>query len=320
MPSAVMPATILIVGHGSREPAGNAEIEHFAERARARHPDRRIEVAFLEFAEVLLDEGLDRVAAGSSEVLVVPLIINAAGHVKMQIPQAVAEARQRHPEVRFHVHPHIGASEAVFAALLESHRKALRSLAMPDPQTTGVVLLGRGSSDAGANAELARLARRFWEATDHELVEFAFTGVAYPRLETVVQRLARLGMLQVVVLPVYLFTGTLIQRIRAQIERLRQQFPTLAFAMGDYLGFSEPIAAWFDAAMTQGIQALPHLECDGCKYRAFAAAHGLGYHHDHDGHHHYPAGHHPHDHDGRHHDPNRHHHEHDAPIATMPSH
>jgi sirohydrochlorin cobaltochelatase len=59
---------------------------------------------------------------------------------------------------------------------------------MPDPQTTGVILLGRGSSDAGANGELAKMARWLFEDNDHELVDLAFTGVTWPRLETVVQR------------------------------------------------------------------------------------------------------------------------------------
>ena len=37
---------------------------------------------------------------------------------------------------------------------------------MPDPQTTGVILLGRGSSDAGANGELAKMARWLFEDND----------------------------------------------------------------------------------------------------------------------------------------------------------
>ena len=35
--------------------------------------------------------------------------------------------------------------------------RLMKALDVPDPQTTGVILLGRGSSDAGANGELARI-------------------------------------------------------------------------------------------------------------------------------------------------------------------
>lgn len=279
---------ILIVGHGSRHPAGNAEVERFAAAARQRHPERTILTCFIEFADVLLAEGLRRavVAAKAAQpnhpqVQVVPLIINAAGHVKMEIPEAIDAVQRTHPEVTFTLLPHIGTGDELFAALMGECQSAMRRLAMPDPTTTGVILLGRGSSDPGANAELAKLARRLFEATDHELVELAFTGVTYPRIERVAQRLVTLGATQIVVLPVYLFMGVLIERIRAQVERLERQYPTVAWALGDYLGFRPEIAAWFDALVTTPPEQLPMLACIGCKYRTFALAHGLGHHHDH---------------------------------------
>lgn len=297
---------VLIVGHGSREPAGNHEVEQFAAAARKRHPHHTILTCFIEFAEVLLPEGLAHAAqtarAAAPEaatVLVIPLIINAAGHVKMEIPQAVAEAARAFPDVTFTITPQVGTGDELFAALQGERNRAMRRLAMPDPQTTGVILLGRGSSDPGANAELAKLARRLFEATDHELVDLAFTGVTYPRLERVAQRFVTWGMTQIIVLPVYLFTGVLIERIRAQVARLERQYPTVAWALGDYLGFRPEIAAWFDGLLTQPHETLPTLACTGCKYRTFALAHGLGHHHhDHHDHHlhHHRGVHEPHDH------------------------
>jgi sirohydrochlorin cobaltochelatase len=113
--------------------------------------------------------------------------------------------------------------------------------------TTGVILLGRGSSDAGANGELARMARWIFEENDHELVDLAFTGVTWPRLETVVQRHVKLGMTQICVIPVYLFTGVLIERINGQLARLKQQYPQVAFALGKHFGFEPEIFALLDS-------------------------------------------------------------------------
>ena len=48
--------TLLLVGHGSRGRQGNKETINFAAQWRERHPDWRIEVCFIEHAEVLLDE------------------------------------------------------------------------------------------------------------------------------------------------------------------------------------------------------------------------------------------------------------------------
>ena len=294
--------TYLLVGHGSRHPAGNPETLRFAAEWAARHPARRVETCFIEHAEVLLDEGLDRAARASRAVRVLPVILNAAGHVKMELPAALARARTRHPAVEFSVARHLGMGPELRAVLQERLDGLMRELAMPDPHTTGVVLLGRGSSDAGANSELAKMARWLFEANAHELVDLAFTGITWPRLEAVVQRQVRLGMTQICIVPVYLFNGVLIERIQAQVARLRQQYPQIAFAVSAHFGFAPGIFALLDARAGSDAGEAPLLECDGCTYRQCAEAEHL---HDHShtasghahGHVHDHGHEHPHDHD-----------------------
>ena len=270
--------TTLLVGHGSRNRDGNKETLHFAAQWRERHPEWRIEVCFIEHAEVLLDEGLDRAARGARKVLVIPFILNAAGHVKMELPAALKRARERHPQVEFTVTRHIGMGREIFAVLQSQLDRLMKQLAVPDPMTTGVVLLGRGSSDVAANGELARMARWIFEANEHELVDLAFTGVTWPRLETVVQRQVRLGMMQICIIPVYLFTGVLIERIKAQVERLQRQYPQVAFGLGSHFGFDKGIFDLLDDKVGGEAPAGGMLECDGCKYRELAEAEHLHEH------------------------------------------
>lgn len=273
-------SAILLVGHGSRRDGANEEIERFATMWRQRHPDWHIEVCFIELAEVLMDEGLDRVARVARKVVVVPLILGAAGHVKMEIPAAIDEARERHPGVEFVCLRHLGMGDELLAVIRERLNQALKPLDAPDPQTTGVVLLGRGSSDAGANGEFAKMARWVFEGGDHEIVDIAFTGITWPRLETVVQRQVKLGMTQIVVVPVYLFGGVLIDRIKCQVERLTRQYPQISFSLGDSFGFDEGIFALLDERV-QDAGAERLLECDGCKFKVQPQ----GYHHHHHHHH-----------------------------------
>ena len=68
--------TYLLAGHGSRNREGNDEIEQFAVQWRAMHPDWRIEVCFIEHADILLNEGLDRAAQGADRVVLIPFILN----------------------------------------------------------------------------------------------------------------------------------------------------------------------------------------------------------------------------------------------------
>ena len=338
--------TILLVGHGSREASGNAEILLFAERWRARHPDWRIDVGFIEFADPLLDPALNHAARNSGRVLVLPLILNAAGHVRQDIPSAIQRARKRHPDVQFLYAPHLAVSDPLLRILKRFLRQAMLQLDVPDPRTTGVILLGRGSSDRLANGDVARMARWLWEIGDHERVDLAFTGVTFPRLEKVVRDQVALGMMQIVVMPYYLFTGTLIKRIGRQMENLAAQYPQVRFAHTSYFGFEPEIARMLDErvhALQQGVGAIdldrlmrpdPFRESEGYHHHHHHGhdhhghGHGHGHGHDHEAHDHgddhshdahpdhahdHPHGHeHDHAHDHDHDHEHGHSHSHDA--------
>ncbi len=279
-----MKMNILLVGHGSRNKAGNREIETFVNTWQSKNPQWHIETCFIEFAEVLIAQGLDNAAQGVERVIVVPLILNAAGHVKMEIPHFIDEARQRHPDVEFIYARHLGAADSILKILQRNLRKVLATISMPDPKSTGVIILGRGSSDRVANGEVAKMGRWLFEETDHELVDIAFTGITYPRLETAVQRHVQLGMTQIAILPYYLFTGTLIERIKNQVERLQTQYPQIAIAQGDYFGFEDEIYTLLNERVAEANGDTDNterrmMECDGCLYRQEAETE---HHHHHD--------------------------------------
>ncbi|MCF6211101.1 MAG: sirohydrochlorin chelatase [Gammaproteobacteria bacterium] len=279
-----MNTSILLVGHGSRHPAGNDEIKQFSTQWKKMNPHWRIETCFIEFADVLLDEGLDTAARHAKRVIVVPLILNAAGHVKMEIPHHINEARRRHTSVEFVYAPHLGANDSIFTLLQRNLRKVMAQLDMPDPKTTGVILLGRGSSDRIANGEVAKMARWLFDENDHTHVDIAFTGITYPRLEAVIRQQVALGMTQIAILPYYLFTGTLIERIKRQVKRLQQQYPQIALGHGSYFGFEPEIYALLNQRVDEARGETPAtrmMECDGCHYRQLAEDHGHGHNHDH---------------------------------------
>ncbi|MCP4933289.1 MAG: sirohydrochlorin chelatase [bacterium] len=283
-----MTTAVLLVGHGSRVAAGNEEIEKFTNIWQARNPSWKIELCFIEFEPITVDMGLANATHGADRVIVVPLILNAAGHVKMEIPYHIEKARKQYPNVEFVYARHLGANDKLLAILKRNLRKAMMELDMPDPKTTGVILLGRGSSDRVANGENAKLSRYLFEESQHELVDPAFTGISFPRLETAVQRQVKLGMMQIAVLPYYLFSGTLMERIKKQVVRLQSQYPQISFSLASYFGFEDEIFELLDERIVQAkeiIKGEPQpvmMECDGCAYREEAEAeHQHHHHHDH---------------------------------------
>ncbi|MBF0183249.1 MAG: sirohydrochlorin chelatase [Magnetococcales bacterium] len=269
-----MRETVLLIGHGSRDEEGNQEVRDFADFWQQQNPALQLETCFIELAEPLLADGLRRAGQQAERVIALPLILNAAGHVKQEIPEAIRQARLEMPQVAFHYGRHLGCEEVILKLLRRRLHSAMVNLDMPDPQNTAILLLGRGSSDMNANAEVARMARWIFETTRHDMVEYAFTGVTEPKLEGMIQRMVRLGMMQIIILPYYLFTGRLIKRITRQVERLRQQYPQVAIAQAGYLGINHALITLMEQrlqqARTGGEEKM--MECDCCKFSQLASA------------------------------------------------
>lgn len=249
-----MSTTILLVSRGSDDEEGNQEVMVFLEHWRKMNPQSSFELCFIEFADVLLEEGLENAAKKAKRVIVVPLLLNAEERVKTSISAGLAEVRQQYPEVEFSMLDHGVAAEVMLKILKRSLQKVLINMLVPDPKTTGVILLGEGTLDRVANSEIAKLARWLFEETEHELIDIAFTDIAYPRLESVVQRQVKLGMTQIAILPYYLFTDTLIKRMGKQLERLQVQYPQISLGLGHYLGFEQDIYDDLDQKVVQFIE------------------------------------------------------------------
>ncbi|HIJ82775.1 MAG: Cobalamin biosynthesis protein CbiX [Magnetococcales bacterium] len=274
-----MRETILVVGHGSRDEEGNVEVEEFCQYWQGKHPDWRIEVCWIEHARVLPDAGLNRAANNSDRVIILPLILNAAGHVKMELPEYVQQARLRFPQVQFLLGRHLGVDERILKLLRMRIHGAMVGLDMPDPKNTGILLLGRGSSDMAANGEVAKMARWIFETTRHDLVDYAFSGITDPRLETMVARQVAVGAMQIIVVPYYLFTGRLIKRIQKQVERLTRQYPQMAFALAGYLGINDRVVEVLESRLAEvREQSVSMMECDGCRFREMAREHEADHH------------------------------------------
>src|SRR6266511_2321705 len=92
------------------------------------------------------------VATGADRLAAVPLVLVAAGHAKGDIPAALTREQQRHPGLHVAYGRPLGPHPTILTVL----RQRL-STAGADPHTT-VLLVGRGSTDPDANAEVAKIA------------------------------------------------------------------------------------------------------------------------------------------------------------------
>jgi sirohydrochlorin cobaltochelatase len=262
------PPALLVVGHGTRDADGLAEFHELAALVRdAAGPATPIETGFIELAEPLVDEAVDRLvaAADPKAIISVPLVLLAAGHLKNDGPATLARARQRHPTVSFTMGRDLGIDPAVLAVAEDRIRGALA--VDHDPQTTGVVLVGRGSSDPDACGDLYKVARLLADGRGLGLVEPAFAGVAQPDVPAALERLRRLGARTIVVAPFLLFTGVLVPRLYATASSWSADHPDIDVRAAAHLGPDRRLARLVLERYREAIQGDVRMNCDLCTYR-----------------------------------------------------
>ena len=80
---------VMLCGHGSRDEAAVTEFTALADALRHRF-EWPMAHGFLEFARPIIREGLDRLRdGGAREILAVPGMLFAAGHVKNDVPSVL---------------------------------------------------------------------------------------------------------------------------------------------------------------------------------------------------------------------------------------
>ncbi len=263
-----MSTTILLVGRGSSDKDSLKEAEMFLQHWRNMNPKTRFELCFIEFGDVLLEQGLNHAAIGAKRVIIVPLMLKIDDLVKEALALDLVKARHQNPKVMFYLLKHLEPNDVMLNILKRSLNNVLENMLAPDPKTTGIILVGKGATDKISNSEITKLSRWMFEETEHDLVDVAFTETAYPRLESVVQRQVKLGMTQIAILPYYLFTDTMVKRLGQQVERLQVQYPNITLGLGHYLGFEQEVYDLLDQKVVQFVEGTEKnmLECDGCHY------------------------------------------------------
>lgn len=111
---------LLLVAHGSRRAASNAEIETLAKKLSYLGSEYQgVEFAFLELAEPRITDALETmITKGAESILVLPYFLAAGNHVAKDVPAEIAEVKDAYPDVEIKVAPHIGAADDIPILLL----------------------------------------------------------------------------------------------------------------------------------------------------------------------------------------------------------
>ncbi|MFG2623400.1 sirohydrochlorin chelatase [Streptomyces sp. NPDC048473] len=293
---------LLIAGHGTRDAGGAAAFRDFVTELGKRHPELPVAGGFIELSPPPLGDAVtELVERGVKRFAAVPLMLVSAGHAKGDIPAALTREKERHPGISYTYGRPLGPHPALLEVL---ERRVDAVLGDTDRSEVTVLLVGRGSTDPDANAEVYKAARLFWEGRGYAGVETAFVSLAAPDVPSGLDRCVKLGAGRIVVLPYFLFTGILPDRVRHQTEEWAAAHPELDVRPAEVIGAAEEL---YDLVMERYREAVKgdlRMNCDSCVYRislpGFEDKVGLPqqphFHPDDDGHHHHPHGGHAHSH------------------------
>jgi sirohydrochlorin cobaltochelatase len=259
--------TIVVVGHGSRDPAANAEFEAMVDDYRRMRSDCHVVHGYLELATPSLPAALAQAAAEADRVVVLPLVLFAAGHVKNDLPLAVAEARREHPDVVFDVARPLGVHPLLTEVLFERAASSSFELDPEGAARTAVVVVGRGSSDPDANGDFCKLVRLFGEGRGFARVEPAFMGITRPLVDDVLELTARARPERLLVVPALLLAGTLVGKLRDKVRAFAARYPWIRTDVAAHLGADRRVLELLDERLEQALAGEAPLPCDTCQYR-----------------------------------------------------
>jgi len=267
-----MKTGVMICGHGSRSKSAVDEFKGLAEQLPAfLPPDWEVDYGYLEFANPVIRDGLDRLrASGCDRILAVPGMLFAAMHAKNDIPTVLNTYAAQHG-ITVSYGRELGLDPKMIAAAAGRVQEAVDAAntahgELPLSETC-LVVIGRGASDPDANGNVSKIARMIQEGMGFGWVEVGYSGVTFPLVEPCLQHVARLPYKRVIVFPYFLFSGILIDRIYGFTDQVAAEYPDITFVKAPYLGDHPQVLATFAERVIEQTGKNPPPNCGTCGYR-----------------------------------------------------
>src|ERR1700752_1178903 len=154
---------ILVVGHGSRRREANDDVREVACRIAELGAFPLVEASFLEIEHPNIREGVQRlVQRGAREIIVHPYFLSPGRHTRGDIPLAVEELANDHPQITFRISEPLSAHPLVVSAAIERIRESIGLERVEEARRTSsakpgtVYLVGAGPGDPGLLTVKAR--------------------------------------------------------------------------------------------------------------------------------------------------------------------
>jgi sirohydrochlorin ferrochelatase len=124
-----MKTALLMMAHGSRIPEANDAARQVAAMVQEMTGFEIVEVSFREMHDPNIQEGIDAcVAKGAERILLMPYFLFMGAHVLHDLPEEIAEAKKRYPNLVMEMGEHLGVHRKLAEVETERVNAALDRL------------------------------------------------------------------------------------------------------------------------------------------------------------------------------------------------
>lgn len=111
---------LIILAHGSRDPAWPAPFIALAEQLRRQQPQLQVACAYLQLCPPDLPSAAAALQqAGCRQIAIAPMFLGLGTHIRQDLPQHLAALQAAHPDCQFSLLPVLGESPAMQALMAQ---------------------------------------------------------------------------------------------------------------------------------------------------------------------------------------------------------
>ncbi len=243
---------VLFIGHGTRVQAGLSEFEMFVKLVinqisqnlhttddinRYKKQDLWFGSCFLELQEPNVPQGIEAAVLNECDkVLVVPIFLFSAKHIRTDIPHFLEIAGNQFTDVVISQTPPFGPDKSLVDAC--SYR-LIEGGWTPDIEHSCIILVGRGGNDLQARLQFETFSSHMatYLNVRISIVKQAFLAGKGPSVSDVLAQCLREGFRNVYVVPVLLFRGKLTIELGSLVRSWNQltMWSGMAVVLVDHL-------------------------------------------------------------------------------------
>lgn len=207
---------VLYIGHGTRSKKGAAEANLFIGSVMKKVDAPIQKLCFLELTEPDIEAGFEYcVQEGAAEIMIMPLFLLAAGHIKQDIPEELAPLIKKYPAITVRMADPFGVRDSILDAIAE--------LAADDGQPIrsddSILIVGRGSSDPSILKSFDSIKRGISRRLGVRNVQVCYLAAASPTFKDGLDSICNEDSGRVIVIPYLLFSGLLLSEVVREVNK-----------------------------------------------------------------------------------------------------